>query len=291
MAIKREYECYLDFTELSAITGSIGSHIAAKLQAFGSDERTLTDELCNMLLIWSQSLRRSYSRRAGKLHLKLIKTTQIEEAASGADLELIVRMPWGLKKALLQAKVLDPDDNPRKIRLRCDSPKGWEKLRQQLKALDKNSPGLGFLTVYVPGGELLTTPSEFSTWEQRIVRSTKGTTSSESGILFFPVQELLGKSMKWRRRKKLEYRGSGEFFPAGISLTTLLTDLLACRRGQWNAGKTKSASDNNENSPYPAKISLDFDFSDNDSGLIEEYLRGLRPDLPESKPETENGRG
>ncbi len=55
MAIKREYDCYLDFTELTAITGSIGSHIAAKLQAFGSDERTLTDELCDMLLIWSQS--------------------------------------------------------------------------------------------------------------------------------------------------------------------------------------------------------------------------------------------
>lgn len=250
MAIKRDYDCYLDSTELKAITRSIGSHIAAKLQAFGSDERTLTDELCDMLLIWSQSFDASHSRRAGKLHLKLTKTTQIEEAASGADLELIVRMPWGLKKALLQAKVLDPNDDPTKIRLRYDSRAGWEKLRQQLKALDKNSPGLGFLTIYVPGGELLTTPSEFSTWEQSIVSSTKGSTSSEKGILFFPVQDLLGKSMKWRRRKKkLEYRGNGKFFPAGISLTTLLTDLLICRRGQRDKDKIKSASENNNVSP------------------------------------------
>lgn len=37
-----------------------------------------------------------------------------------------------------------------------------------------------------------------------------------------------------------------------------------------------------------AKITLDFDFSDNDSGLIEEYLRAFRPELPEPGPEEED---
>jgi hypothetical protein len=31
---------------------SVGAHLAAKLDLFSSDERTLTDELCDMLGIW-----------------------------------------------------------------------------------------------------------------------------------------------------------------------------------------------------------------------------------------------
>ena len=80
-------------------------------------------------------------------------------------------------------------------------------------------------------------------------------------------------------------------FPAGISLMTLLTDLLVCRRGRWDANKTKSPSDDNNANPNSAKRTLDFDFSGNDPGLVEEYLRGFGGDAPEPNRETQNGQG
>src|SRR5687768_16430933 len=77
---------------LAPALDSIGVHLAAKLAAFASDERTLTDELCDMLCIWAAAphagVQTSYGLLPGNLFdLSLAKTTTGEEVRTGADLE------------------------------------------------------------------------------------------------------------------------------------------------------------------------------------------------------------
>ena len=43
----------INLRQLPPITDSLGAHIAAKLARFGSDERTLTEEPCDMMYLWA----------------------------------------------------------------------------------------------------------------------------------------------------------------------------------------------------------------------------------------------
>ena len=53
MAITRNFPVTTDISLLPEIANSLGAHLAAKLQGFASDERTLTDEFCDMICIWA----------------------------------------------------------------------------------------------------------------------------------------------------------------------------------------------------------------------------------------------
>jgi len=81
--------------------------------------------------------------------------------------------------------------------------------------------------------------------------------------------------MRWRFSKRLKYLGEGDFSPSGISFTTLIIDLLACRRGIWD--KTYSYTEDVSPNSVPPRIQLKLDFSENDQTLINEYL--LRLDI------------
>src|ERR1041385_9033629 len=97
------------------ITKSIGAHIASKLQQFGSDERTLTDELCEMFFIWgderipAEEVPSASSVLNQVLDVELEKFSQSREAEIGAYFALRIGSPLGQKRALFQVKVFDPD--------------------------------------------------------------------------------------------------------------------------------------------------------------------------------------
>ena len=124
----------IHINHVKAPAQSVGAHLASKLQMFGTDERTLTDELCDMLCIWLGLVASDPSLSPlsgpGTFTIDLSKTTARQEVRNGADLELVLSSPLGVKRCLIQAKVLDPKTQ----RLRCDSTEGWSKLRKQLVA-------------------------------------------------------------------------------------------------------------------------------------------------------------
>lgn len=217
-----------------ALADSAGAHVAAKLECFGSDERTLTEELCDMMYVWARigGPLSGGAARAPSFDLTITKVSQREEVRTGADLELIVTSPQGVKRALIQAKVLDPAD----LSLRCDSPKGWAKLRTQLKSAHTIVPGLAFLMVYVPGGELNGEAFAYGTWEQNFLATSGSGASSRFGASLFGVEDLLSRTYRWRYRDKVRYDGGGSFQVAPLSLSQLLLDMLLCSRGVWSRG-------------------------------------------------------
>jgi hypothetical protein len=182
--------------QLAPILDSIGAHLSAKLASFGSDERTLTDELCDMMCIWStptsnypaQLQPPAYTALPPhKFTLTVTKTTTSQEVATGADVELTVGTPLGWKRALFQAKVLDPY----KKTLRCDYPGGWIKLGKQLRKMRKEAPGCAHLLVYVPGGDLDGAAFGYSTWEQGFGPVPTSSRSSRFGATAINADDLL----------------------------------------------------------------------------------------------------
>ena len=92
------------------VMDALGSHLASKLQLFGTDERTLTDDLCEMffLYIWVQAPSTTinkYTHRALQkdLEITITKSTQQQEAEFGYDLAIRLTSPEGIKYALLQS--------------------------------------------------------------------------------------------------------------------------------------------------------------------------------------------
>lgn len=213
---------------------SVGAHLAAKLQLFHTDERTLTDELCDMLCIWLGMQARHLplaapSSRSFKLTLS--KTTTSEEVKNGADLELFVSSPLGVKRCLIQAKVLDPANG----KLRCDSAAGWKKLRTQLVAARKETGQLAFLLIYVPGKMLNGQNYGNGTYEQHKHFKAKGTAQAYFGATLIPVNDLLGPSGRWRNTKLKVPQPSAGQFKGGRALWRVLIELLLCRRGSWSS--------------------------------------------------------
>lgn len=242
MAVTRTFPAKTSLKQLMPIMNSLGAHVAAKLGHFGSDERTLTDDLCDMFYIWAQRPELGSFLRGipveeqnlinrlpdRPLDVIITKTTQQEEAAVGADLGLRVSTPLGVKRALMQAKVYDPKDN----KLRCDSPNEWDRLWGQLVLMSSRSE-LAFFLIYVPSDKLNKADQGISTWEQGFDDSSRTKTSSKFGATLLPVNKLLDNRNNWRYPKPVTHLGNGKFRPDGISLGKLLLDMLLCRQGQW----------------------------------------------------------
>jgi hypothetical protein len=235
MGITRQFSVFTELSVIPEITNSLGSHLAAKLESFASDERTLTDEFCDMICIWATITGHLPSRHRIRtslppvpIQLLINKVSSQEEITIGADLEFIVRSPLGAKRLLAQAKVLDPSSH----RLRCDHSAGWAKLRDQLAKCRSDAGDLSFLLAYVPEGELNGARYSFSTWEQSYVKAGSGA-DSRFGATFIPVDELLDASGQWLTTPPISYVGGGQFLPRGLSFTKLLLELLSCVRGTW----------------------------------------------------------
>jgi hypothetical protein len=211
---------------------SVGAHLAAKLQSFCSDERTLTDELCDMLCIWlgiQSNIVSSTPSSASVFRITLSKTTSSEEVKTGADLELVVSSPLGTKRCLIQAKVLDPYTG----KLRCDSKKGWNKLRKQLIAARSEAGDLAFLLVYIPGSLLSGNQYAYGSYEQSFMPlPTLGSLPSFFGATLIAVDDLLTPKGRWRTRAKVKQSLPG-VFKSGIPFWRLLLELLLCRRSTW----------------------------------------------------------
>lgn len=211
---------------------SIGAHLAAKLQSFGTDERTLTDELCDMLCIWlvmQANGAAGATTGAPPFLLTLSKTTVMEEVKNGADLELIVSSPLGVKRCLMQAKVLDPVTQ----KLRCDSKSGWSKLRKQLVSARAEVGELAFLLIYVPGALLNGVTYGYETYEQGLSTGAVGAPEAFYGATLIPVDALLGPSGRWRNTKQKVPQHAAGVFKSGIPFWQLLLELLLCRRSTW----------------------------------------------------------
>jgi hypothetical protein len=226
------FNARVSIQDLIAPAKSVGAHLAAKLDCFFSDERTLTDELCDMFCIWLAveiSARRFIP--ALTFDLRLAKTTPAEESECGADLELIVGSPLGIKRCLLQAKVVDPQS----LRLRYDSKKGWKKLRQQLKDARNEVGDLAYLLVYVPARLLDRQQFGFGSYEQAF-SATAPTTHKESyfGATVIPVSELLGPTGRWRSTKYKVRREPDGSFKGEIPFWRFLLELFLCWQGKWS---------------------------------------------------------
>jgi hypothetical protein len=211
---------------------SVGAHLSAKLQLFRTDERTLTDELCDMLCIWLAMQAHHPTQGAGSsFKLTLGKTTCAEEVRNGADLELVVSSPLGSKRCLIQAKVLDPLTG----KLRCDSKSGWTKLRTQLSSARREVGDLAFLLVYVPASVLNGRAYGYNTYEQTHNILASGQLPAFFGATLIAANDLLDANDRWRDRKlKVVQRQPGRF-DYGIAFWRLLMELLFCRRSVWQA--------------------------------------------------------
>lgn len=294
MAVVRRLSASLPIAGLFPVSDSLGAHLAAKLEQFGTDERTLTDELCDMFMIWCQVAEErqrssppppSAGRFASRpLHVDFSKTTQQEEATVGADLLLRLHTPDGVKRALIQAKVFDPRDD----RLRCDSPAGWDKLWSQLVLMRQHNGDLSFLLVYVPGSRLDGQQHGFETWEQAFPPPAKSPTNSRFGVTLVPVDSLLSSTGFWRNVTPIRHVGSGRFYPPGLSFRRLLLEMLVCRRGRWQSpdlfGADGVAHDAEQRDTYPVRFvpyrELGISFAENSANqwrpVIEELQDVLR---------------
>lgn len=219
--------------DIPAPVKSVGAHLGAKLELFCTDERTLTDELCDMLCIWlgMKSYRRSTTIAGPSFDLTISKTTTAEEVKTGADLELIVQSPLGSKRCLIQAKVLDPGTN----NLRCATKQGWSKLRKQLVSARNQVSDLAFLLIYIPMKHLNGDSYGYGTYEQGGVFTAHGSLPSSYGVTLIPVDSLIGKSGRWRNiKEKVPLSSSGGFLN-GVPFWRVLLELMLCHRSVWNA--------------------------------------------------------
>jgi hypothetical protein len=209
---------------------AVGAHLAAKLDCFCTDERTLTDELCDMLCIWIAEMTKGAGSVGPSFLFSLSKTTSAEEVKNGADLELVVSSPLGMKRCLIQAKVFDPNT----LKLRCDSKIGWKKLRAQLIAMRNEVGPLAFLLVYLPGRLLNGNVYTFSTYEQGYLPSPAGYKQAYFGATLIPVDDLLGPKGRWRYPKQKVRHDNNGTFTNGIPFWRFLLEVLLCRRGTWS---------------------------------------------------------
>lgn len=217
---------------------SVGAHLAAKLQLFSTDERTLTDELCDMLCIWlgMEAAKGPHVSDSIFFDLTISKTTTSQEVKSGADLELIIQSPLGKKRCLIQAKVLDPINN----KLRCDSTTGWKKLRKQLVNARNKAGELAFLLIYVPMSQLDGYFWGYGTHEQRYKVKNDAYISSVYGATLIPVSELIGANNRWRFLREKVKRELDGSFKWGKPFWIVLLELMLCKIGTWDKSSATS---------------------------------------------------
>lgn len=268
MATGRPFSGRVTIPDILAPAKSVGAHLAAKLESFASDERTLTDELCDMLCIWLSNARRT-TLGWPDFTLNLRKTTAAVEVMTGADLELTISSPLGYKHCLLQAKVLDPTTG----KLRCDSTQGWTKLQQQLSDARAFAGDLAFLLVYVPGDLLDGGNYGYSTYEQGFLPPTKGHLEAYRGATVIPVDDLLTPSNQWIDSVNKVGQPLPGRFHRGIPFWRFLLELMLCQRSNWQPDPPASSADN-----LPAFRSLSVGVSEVSEGTWRE-IQGMGADL------------
>ena len=256
MPIKRSFSAAADISLLPEITNSLGAHLSAKLQEFASDERTLTDEFCDMTCIWASSASSSVLPPPSTgitVRLDIEKISSRREVHIGADLELTVFSPIGeTKRILAQAKVLDPET----LKLRCDSTHGWVKLKDELRRCRAQVGDLAYFLAYVPARELNGSRYTFGTWEQRHSTPSGAGLDSRFGVTFIDVNSLLDDNDEWKQDPPVQYVGRGSFRPSGLDWTSLLLQLFSCGIGSWQKQPPTDAPFNreveSEREPYRA---------------------------------------
>ena len=209
---------------LGAAGRSVGAHLAAKLECFGSDERTLTDELCDMLCLWLNHPGPHFISGGAPIHLDLSKTTAKQEAKNGADLRLVVSSVHGAKDCLLQAKVFDTSTG--KLR------GSYERLRKQLLKARNTCGSLAFLLVYVPAQHLDGASHGYGSWEQGFCKASLQGVSSGFGGTAIPVDKLLDAKGRWIDKVDKVPHSHGHF-ANGLTVAQLLLELMVCLRGSW----------------------------------------------------------
>ena len=217
----------LDVPSLVHVAESVGAHVGAKLETCHSDERTLTDELCDMISIWASS---ALPRGPARMRLTIERQSARREAQRGGDLELVVRTPAGAKRALLQAKVIDPDTH----RLRGSPAAARGRLQTQLRKAEVYFPSdLVFVLLYVPGQLLDGRLYGFSTWEQQYAVCS-GVVPSYMGASLVALTDLKRGAGSWRYRPSFQHLGDLGGPVPHISFCRLLLELICCKRGSWS---------------------------------------------------------
>ncbi|HJP96739.1 MAG TPA: hypothetical protein VJ843_05230 [Candidatus Saccharimonadales bacterium] len=240
MPVLRDYTVQTSVGALLTIMDSLGAHVGSKLQLFATDERTLTDDLCDMFYIWAQqpgipTPKYYHPLLQRPLTMTISKSTQQEEADYGYDLGIKLDTPEGIKYAVLQAKVYDPQSN----KLRCDSQQGWIKLSSQLILmrawLQSWGSDLAYLLIYVPISKLARPVLPVSTWEIGVAQTLKPRSKKNAafGATLIRFDSLLDKNQAWKLTPPVKHVRNGLFKPAGITLSRLLIDLLLCNQGRW----------------------------------------------------------
>lgn len=230
------FKTSVDSTGVTIAGRSLGAHLAAKLESFSSDERTLTDELCDMLCIWLQQ----GPTTGPTFMLDISKTTVKQEKKNGADLRVLIQSPDGSKDCLFQAKVLDPLTG----KLRCATSSGYVSLRKQLVKARGICGDLAFLLVYVPSQHLNGASHGFGSWEQGFCVSSTPGISSMYGATAIPVNSLIDPYGAWID-PVLKVPHMGGNFSNGVAFSQLLLELLVCFRGSWGGQEVQRGLDDN----------------------------------------------
>jgi hypothetical protein len=228
MPVVRQFPVTLYPSQLITISRALGCHVACKLETFASDERTLTDDLCDMFLIWSYKTVPPPPNEQ-PLNVVLTKSTQDEESKHGIELQIRVVSQDGQKKALLQAKVLDPQTQ----QLRIAGTPGRKKLRPQLLNMKAQAPGMYFMLIYVPASDLdAEAHGSYGTWEQGYYQDPPASLVPRAfGTTVIPGDQLLIGNRQ--RLKRIRWLNPGVFTPAGMSVAKLLANMLLCDIGSW----------------------------------------------------------
>jgi len=270
-------------SDIPAPAKSVGAHLAAKLQCFGTDERTLTDELCDMLCIWlgiENGFPSSPHTGIAAFTITLSKTTSYEEVINGADLELIISSPLGTKRCLIQAKVLEPSSG----KLRCNSTAGWEKLRTQLAKARADVKDLAFLLVYVPGAFLNGHHYGYGTYEQGHMPKPKGRKEAFLGATLIAADNLLDNDDHWLDTKEKVPQPFNGTFKSGIPLWRFLMELLLCRRSTWSSEPSTGADRR-----MPALRTLSIGATDVSVGQWQEFQQSADQWLPNENDVGDDG--
>jgi len=228
MGTCRPVRVHVDASRLVEIIHSVAAHLSAKLEAFHSDERTLTDELCDMLTIWAAMSGMVGPTTPGHIHLIVQKLTPADERRRGADLEVVLATPDGVKTALFQAKVVDPATR----RLRGAGKQSEARLRRQLKDAESAvGADLTFLLAYIPWGLMDGRTYAFPTWEQAIASRPAGIRPSYLGASVIALPDLARRDGRWRGRPNFRDVGQLDSGLQHRSLARVLLELAVCRRG------------------------------------------------------------
>ncbi|HEX7518334.1 MAG TPA: hypothetical protein VF345_13725, partial [Chthoniobacterales bacterium] len=219
------------------------------------------------------------------LQIQFGKTSPSEEKINGADLKLILTTPSGVKRALFQAKAIEPSVR----QFRRNSTQDWQKLETQLRSMRMRVGDTAFLLIYVPGNQLNGALHSYSTWEQGFPVIPSSNVSSRFGATVISVGDLLDPSGNWRTLQKVQNISAGRFAPNRMSFARAMIELVSCFRGNYSSARTVDEVDDHVDD-RSLSVGIQADRQEWE-GALEATRRWLRENPePESDQDSE-GRG